>query len=241
MENSTVPIENVMIAANCNTVINSISYNKDKSLVAYAAANSVLIMDPYHINGKIPKVLFSLRGHLDRVNGVSWISNRSLVSISADKSIIVWSYSESHDPRVPESWVSKKVFQNAHNETITYLRTYNPAENEYYILTTCAAGTMKLWQGSSIESIEYKDQLIFGKNLQEAMGLTLVGEKHLMLTIGGYDKCIHVYLIPRLEHQNSISKTFKYKFSLLGHLNSLRDFDFTEELDNHVRYMASCS
>ena len=59
-----------MIAANCNTVANSIAYNKAIKLVAYAASNSVLIMDPYYIQGTIPKVLVSLKGHQDRVNGI---------------------------------------------------------------------------------------------------------------------------------------------------------------------------
>ena len=59
-----------MIAANCNTVQNAISYNKQHKLVAYAAANAVLILDPYHDKGAIPKVLFSLKGHSERVNAV---------------------------------------------------------------------------------------------------------------------------------------------------------------------------
>lgn len=71
---SQIGIENLMIAANCNTVVNAISYNKLNKLVAYAAANSVLILDPYHINGCVPKVIVSLRGHTDRVNAVQWIN-----------------------------------------------------------------------------------------------------------------------------------------------------------------------
>lgn len=66
-------IQNLMIAANCNTVVNALDFNKSLQLVAYAAANSILILDPYHrIEGakQVPKVLFSLRGHQDRVNGL---------------------------------------------------------------------------------------------------------------------------------------------------------------------------
>lgn len=83
-------VENLMIAANVNTVINGSDFNRSHKLVAYAAANSVLILDPYHINGSIPKVLFSLRGHSDRVNGLQWITERAIVSISSDKSLIIW-------------------------------------------------------------------------------------------------------------------------------------------------------
>ena len=49
MEGS-VKLENLMIAANCNTTTNTLDFNPSKKLIAYAAANSILILDPYHIN-----------------------------------------------------------------------------------------------------------------------------------------------------------------------------------------------
>lgn len=241
MEASSGTITNLMIAANCNTVINALEYNKDIKLIAYAAANSVLILDPYHINNSIPKVIFSLRGHKDRINAVQWLDQSTLVSISSDKSIIIWSYLKGTDPKDPLNWSKTKVFEDAHAQAINYLKCFSVAENEHYILTMCSAGTLKLWQGSSKDTIEYKDQLLFGKNLQECMHLVKHGDKHLMMLVGGYDINIHVYLIPRMQCQGDIAKTFKYKFSLLGHMNAIRAFDFTQELENSVRYIASCS
>ena len=91
----------------------------------------------------------------------------------------------------------------------------------------CTGGTLKLWQGMSVESLAFKDKLLFGKNLQETMGLIPYGDKHLMMAVGGYDMCIHIYLIPRIPYQEQITKTFKYKFSLLGHMNAIRAFAFT--------------
>jgi len=88
----TVSIENLMIAANCNTVVNALDFNPKTKLIAYAAANSILILDPYHVNGNVPKVLFSLRGHTERINGLQWLNERSLVSVSTDKSLIVWAF-----------------------------------------------------------------------------------------------------------------------------------------------------
>jgi len=73
------------------------------------------------------------------------------------------------------------------------------------------------------------------------MGLIAHGEKHLMLVVGGYDVNIHIYLVPRILFQSECGKIFKYKFSLLGHVNALRDFTFTEPVGKNVRYMASCS
>jgi WD40 repeat protein len=114
MEGKKIEIENLMIAANCNTVMHSISYNKTHKLVAYGSANAVLIMDPYHINNTVPKVLFSLKGHEDRVNSVSWLTDNILVSVSSDKSLIVWSFDKDSDPKDPLNWKYKKDFKEAH-------------------------------------------------------------------------------------------------------------------------------
>lgn len=57
-----------MIAANCNTLHYAVCFNKATKLIAYVCGNTILIMDPYHINGNVPKVLFSLKGHTERVN-----------------------------------------------------------------------------------------------------------------------------------------------------------------------------
>lgn len=43
-----VQVENVMISANANTVFKAMDYQEEAKLVAYAASNSVLILDPYH-------------------------------------------------------------------------------------------------------------------------------------------------------------------------------------------------
>lgn len=110
MEAHKSSVENVTIAANCNTVYHSIAFNKKYLIVAYAAANAMLIMDPYHINNSIPKVLFSLKGHTERINAVSWLTVRLLVTVSTDKSIIIWGFNEGSDPKDPISWNFKKVF-----------------------------------------------------------------------------------------------------------------------------------
>jgi hypothetical protein len=109
-----------------------------------------------------------------------------------------------------------------------------------YIATMCAGGTLKLFQGVNEDTIEFKSELLFGKNLQEAIGLTQLGEKNLLLTVGGYDSNIHTYLIPRIPFQTD-KNIFKYKFSLLGHFNSIKAFAFTPLLDDGIRYMATCS
>lgn len=72
-------------------------------------------MDPYHINKSIPKVLFSLRGHSERVNGVMWLNEKALVSISADRSLIIWSFTQGTDPRDYNNWTFKRVYASAHD------------------------------------------------------------------------------------------------------------------------------
>lgn len=63
-----------------------------------------------------------------------------------------------------------------------------------------------------------------------------------MLVVGGYDVNIHVYLIPRIQHQAADEKkVFKYKFSLTGHQNALRDLTFSQRIDKDIVYLASAS
>lgn len=99
--------------------------------------------------------MFTLKGHTDRVNGVQWLNDRILVSISADKSIIMWSF-ENEDPLNPVNWTLKRHFADAHDSIINYMRTYT-VNDELYLLTMCSNGTMKVWQGISFIDIQYRD------------------------------------------------------------------------------------
>jgi len=88
------------------------------------AANSILICDPNGNGQNVPKVLFSLKGHLERVNGVQWLNENILVSISSDKSFIVWSFLADKEPRNYDNWAYKRVYNEAHELAINYLTTY---------------------------------------------------------------------------------------------------------------------
>ena len=105
-----------MISANCNTVFDAMSYNKKHKLLAYAAGNSILIMDPFHKLDKVPKVLFSLKGHGDRVNAVSWINDRLIASVSSDKILLVRGCPEHcTNLKEPSSWTILRKFTDAHS------------------------------------------------------------------------------------------------------------------------------
>lgn len=99
--------------------------------------------------------MFTLKGHTDRVNGVQWLNDRILVSISADKSIIMWSF-ENEDPLNTVNWTLKRHFADAHDSIINYMRTYT-VNDELYLLTMCSNGTMKVWQGTYFTDIQYRD------------------------------------------------------------------------------------
>ena len=89
-----------MIAANANTVFKAMDYNANNKLVAYAASNNVLMLDPFYetespVEGSAPlatpKVLFGLTGHTTRINAVQWLNSNVIVSIGGDeKTIIAW-------------------------------------------------------------------------------------------------------------------------------------------------------
>jgi WD40 repeat protein len=233
-------VKNAMIAANANTVFNAIDYERTTKLVAYAASNSVMILDPTLVSDKyrLPKVLFVLNAHTTRVNAVQWLSPNSLVSIGGDeKLIVVWTCSQA---RVGETW---KVHQligseiSGHSSTLTHLRAYRVSENEQYFTTMDVGGDLRVWAMCDDGKFVLKSSLLFGRNLQETTVMNCIGNDHLMLLTGGYDSKIHVYTTLR----QSAASPLTFQFSMLGHLNSIKDLAFSPLMTLGVMYLASAS
>ena len=63
---------------------------------------------------------------------------------------------------------------------------------ESYFATMCMGGTLKLWAKKG-EEYKLSGEILFGKNLQEALEMTPVGKKYLLLVVGGYDRNVHCY------------------------------------------------
>ena len=162
-----------MIAANSNTIFKAMEYQEEVKLVAYAASNSVLILDPYHKTGSLetPKVLFCLNGHTTRINAVQWLNPNLIVSIGGDEMvIIVWERKQGSDAKSPESWREAWKMKDAHPATINYLTSHKGTSgDDLYFTTMCSSGVLKLWVGSNDENDQLtftlKSELLFGRNL----------------------------------------------------------------------------
>lgn len=76
--------------------------------------------------------------------------------------------------------------------------------------------------------------------------MTLLGTKHLLMVVGGYDKNIHCYTCER-EAPAEPFECFKYEFSLTGHMDSIKCLQFTGRKfaigsdASEEQYLASCS
>lgn len=172
-------IESVMIAANANTVFKAIDYDQESKLVAYAASNQVLILDPFFKTARAdadsplletPKVLFGLRGHTTRINAVQWLNTNLIVSIGGDEKVVtVWGRTAGADPRNPLSWRSIWTMKDAHPATINYLTTFKgESDSDLYFTTMCSEGVLKLWAGAmdgDQVTFALKSELLFGRNL----------------------------------------------------------------------------
>ena len=101
--------------------------------------------------------MLTLKGHKERVNGVRWLTKDLLVSVSADKSFIIWGYDGKEFRVVQHN-------KDAHPEAINYLSVLNVDEKEVYFLSMCLGGTLKMWIKSG-EIFEQKGEILFGKNL----------------------------------------------------------------------------
>jgi len=164
-----------------------------------------------------------------------------LVSIGGDeKNIVVWERDDAKAATDPEAWSVKQVVKDAHPDTLNYLSTYIIGD-ELYFTTMCAAGVLKLWsrKASSNEFI-LKSELLFGRNLQETSAVFSIGEQTLLVLVGGYDSKVHVYTTIRSSDKPT---ELKFAFSMLGHMNSVKDLAFSAPLGptKEINYLASCS
>jgi len=85
-----------------------------------------------------PLVVLSLSGHKDRVNSVKWLSSSLLVSISSDKSVIIWTF-EKGGIRDKSKWSIKQQIEKAHEEPVNFLTALNVdyQDKEMYFATMC--------------------------------------------------------------------------------------------------------
>ena len=98
----------------------------------------------------------------------------------------------------------------------------------------CSGGVLNLYSKVEGDFIK-KSSLLFGRNLQETFCMVEVGQ-HLMLMIGGYDSKIHVYTTKR-----DMGDEMTFRFSMLGHLDSIKDLCVSPALGKNTRYLASGS
>jgi WD40 repeat protein len=98
----------------------------------------------------------------------------------------------------------------------------------------CSGGVMNLYSKAEGQFIK-KSSLLFGRNLQETFCIFEVGS-YLLLMIGGYDSKIHVYTTKR-----DMGGEITFRFSMLGHLNSIKDLSVSPAIGQNTRYLASGS
>ena len=202
-----ITVEPISIATNLNTVFGAFDYSAENDLIAYASANLICIMTLE----KQPKVLFTLNGHKDRVNSVRWLSKTCLLSVSADKTIRQWRCEG--DVRNWDSWKNVQTVE-AGTKSVNYLKVLKQ-EAFSFVLTGSLDGNIKLF--TFAEQLECVGQLSFGANIQEAMALIVVADDQLLITLGGYDKLIHVYRVTFDKSgkiSGAVTKSMKYLCSL---------------------------
>jgi len=116
-----------------------------------------------------------------------------------------------------------------------YLAVIQNSSNCEYFCTMSNDGMLRLFQNDESGNFVEKANLAFGRNLQESICLSELGNTHLILLIGGYDSKIHVYTF-RKNSSNLV-----YKFSMLGHFNSIKSIAVSPLLKDKVVYIASGS
>jgi hypothetical protein len=154
-----IDVECMSILANTNTVFNAISYNKERSILAYACANQVLLST----TTDKPRVMFSLDGHTARVNSVVWVDTNTVVSVS-DKIVIHQCQSSNEDHHQGQSWITLQVIEENKEQTM-YLSVIENTPNKKLFSTMSNDGMLRLyWLNNDGKFVE-KANLAFGRNL----------------------------------------------------------------------------
>ena len=116
-----------------------------------------------------------------------------------------------------------------------YLSVIQNSKNNKFFTTMSNDGMLRLYQSNEDGQYIEKANIAFGRNLQESMCISELGNDHVVLLVGGYDSKIHVYTI-KLS-----SNKFIYRSSMLGHFNSIKALTVSPKLTNNVLYLASGS
>jgi WD40 repeat protein len=141
----------------------------------------VLIYDCFETK----KVYFSLRGHETRVNAVEWLSKDEIISVS-DKIIV-------HKGSSLDGSKWAQVQTIGLGNQINYMSTLS-TQKASYICVISDDGNLRLYERTDGD-FKVKAELMFGRNLQEAVCLTMIGQNHLLLLLGGYQSQIHAYTL----------------------------------------------
>ena len=236
--NSTTNISNnshfdlQMISTNCNTVLNSMDYLENSNCLIFAASNLVHV---YNLDDN--KILFSLKGHKDRVNCVKVFSNTkftSIVSCSTDGSINHWVNRNVNNKNTNtnsifefSNWMLEyKITNNNAINVFDYFEDVSNISNgngdktiTSYIVFFTENSCLNLHSNTTTTTnnntnTKYTEiKSIKSKFLQTALQFALFDTDIFLLT-GGYDNLINIYHIT--------SSTLKFCISLQGHLNALR-------------------
>lgn len=225
-----------MIAANCNSTLNAISYNKKWNSIAFASANLVHIYDCAQ-----RKTVLTLKGHSSRVNSTKWINglNPLIASIGSDGKCIFWSCFIHDKLFDAKSW--KKVTEIKSNEDLSSINTFDiqfdEITEEGYFALFDENLELSLYSFRLNSEGEF-DYLLKSKLKVKYIVVTLelgkVG-KNLLIATGGYDSKVNIYTFGIYDSNPEL----KYHLSLLGHQNAIRDISFSNK--NNVSLFGSAS
>lgn len=226
------------ISIGCNRIAGCSQWGKN-NIFAYAAQKFVALYDPIK-----NKVIATLKGHSERVNGVRWIPHDSdsnfghehqLVSVGVDGLLIVWTLNKESF-----QYESHQVLKN-HSQSVTSVSVISNTECSF-IGCTSADGTVSIWSrgnSSNSESFVLNSVLSFGNKMMESCALSFLPNSSIPCVVtGGLDFVIHVYLPTNTINQEYTE--FKQACVLQGHEDWIRAMEFTT-LDDGSVMLASAS
>ncbi|XP_057378508.1 elongator complex protein 2-like isoform X2 [Daphnia carinata] len=226
---NNVVVGSAYTSVGCNRTPHALDWGNN-NLVCFAASRAVAVYDP-KFAGNHGKILHTLYEHEDRVNCVRWIQDgefspeKEILSGSADKTVIVWAYSEtSHD--VGCQRVSKLIGLDASvNSVDGFYWKYN--HNVATVVVAVGGDQICVWLRGGQDD-EWKLQQKFSTKpvlMFDCVVNLLQGCEIPLIACAGDDGSVQLFNFQILDKELSCVRTMK----IPGHEDWVRALAFTAE------------
>ena len=235
------------IALCTNKSCHCLDVSKD-DVVSFGSSNSVVLYQPHGWTNTRWHSVMTFNHHKGKVLCTKWmkiLNNHNetkfnyLLSGSTDKSVIVWKYDNNIDQYFRSSSLNVEMVLEGHNDAITGIDgLFSEVLNLYFIVSTAADSTVKVWMGRELPSVKCNQTIDFQNGFILDVAMHPLPKSNIpLLACAADDHTVKLYICNFESPENC---KFENAIDLKGHEDWVRAVDFIN-VDDDTLYLVSCS